>query len=232
MNLLDMLCEQEELHVKSLSQTIHTHVENGRSVTSSSTLAVTLTLQPGEVLPEDKKEKNSAEEEEEEVAAKEGEDDDLGEWLSPSSSTKAAGTAAPIDLLDTKVIGVPLSRLVWAPNYRHGDKLFPARHCDNSEAIRESFIKVWPLPADETVVEIFCQENMKTTTKLSVVKSKKLIPYWAENNKDKESNYEDELVWNEKRWKTVQQALEKRYNAKTSRYVFDKIRKTANDFLR
>eukprot|EP00981_Chlorochromonas_danica_P009881 scaffold2858_cov245-Ochromonas_danica.AAC.20 len=227
MNLLDLLCEQEELHVKSISHAAYNRVENNkheRSVAAPSTLEVTLTLQ---TLSEDKKVDRSTELREE-VAAKEEEEDDLGEWLSPSSST---GTAAPIDLLETKVIGVPLSRLVWAPNYRFGNKLFPARHCDNTEAIRESFIKVWPLPADESVVEIFCPETTKTLSKLLVVKSKQLVPYWAENSKDKESNYQGTLVWNEKRWKAVQQALEKKYNAKTSRYVFDKIRKTANDFL-
>jgi hypothetical protein len=110
----------------------------------------------------------------------------------------------PIVLYDTKTYPIALDRLVWAPYYRYkGNNFFPARLCDNQEIRLESWVKTWPLPEDEVVVEIFCQAQAKYTARLLIVKRDKVFPYWAYNSQDKESNYEGPLEWNERRFSAL-----------------------------
>ncbi|RYH28842.1 hypothetical protein EON65_10705 [archaeon] len=123
------------------------------------------------------------------------EDDD---WI--STDAKKTPSRMTVELYDTKVHNKILpENLIWAPHYRYKDRLFPARLCANNELQFESWVKTWPLPPDEAVVEIFCQEKSSASSPLIIVKQKKLLPFWKRNSTDVKSNYEGTLEWNETR---------------------------------
>jgi hypothetical protein len=127
-------------------------------------------------------------------------------WLDARDPKGKKVPAIPI--FETKPRAVSLENLVWAPYYRVQDKLFPARLCDNHEGVLENWIATWPLPEDEILVEVFCQEKLAKMSRLLVVKKNKILPYWAENKDDQEGNY-DKREWNEKRMNATQKVSPK-----------------------
>lgn len=124
---------------------------------------------------------------------------DGGGWISVDTKRTPSSTHQ-VELYETKVRdNIFPDDLVWAPYYRYGDKLFPARLCANNEVRFEPWVKKWPLPIDEAVVEIFCQEKSAESTQLIIVKQNKLLPFWKRDHKDLKSSYEGAPEWNEYR---------------------------------
>lgn len=93
------------------------------------------------------------------------------------------GSLERISYLEAPLIDLSLEKLVWAPLYSYGNCLFPARKCGDGEASRLSWIKSWPLPDDEMVVEILCQTKVKDSSSTLIVKKKDVRPLWSSKEK-------------------------------------------------
>eukprot|EP01031_Cornospumella_fuschlensis_P028219 gene28219-34075_t len=157
--------------------------------------------------------------------------DDGGDgWI--SADAKKTPNHAVVDLYETKLCKKILpEELVWAPNYRYKDRLFPARLCANDEVKFESWVKTWPLPDDEAVVEIFRQEKTSTSRPLIIVKQKMLLPYWKRSGNDVRSNYEGSLEWNETRLDNLHATLHEKHSKANAQYIFDAIKLKAQECL-
>jgi hypothetical protein len=115
--------------------------------------------------------------------------------FSPSSDSENP-KKPEISLLPTAILPTETRNLVWAPYYRYSNALFCARKCSEEEALSEKTIP-WPISEGEMVVEIFCQEVNSKTTQLLLVKSSKVIPYYALSSKDSRKGQIDSSKWNE-----------------------------------
>lgn len=98
-------------------------------------------------------------------------------------------------LWETKILKTVLpDKLVWAPLYRFRNQLFCARLCESDEINRDLYIKT-PLQEGECVVEMICAPKTKAMdTKLLVVPTDKIIPYYG---KGININEVDRAKWSE-----------------------------------
>lgn len=157
-----------------------------------------------------------------------------GGWL---TTTPRKGT---IELLEAPLMPLPLGRLVWAPWYRCHDKLFPARTCDPMDVRGEKWVQTWPIPRDETVIQLLVQEQTKTTSSHLIVKTHQLVPYWADTKSTSQlSRNRDEPIeplsrnrdWHPKRLAALQTALEKKYTARLATHIYQRTVTVAEAFL-
>lgn len=123
--------------------------------------------------------------------------DDEGKWIdakapmkSPSSSTKE------IAFTQNALKWVESNTLVWAPFYRYGGTLFPARLCEHNELLLDDSVT---LPDDsKKIVEFFRQVKASKTTHRDTVIANKVIPYWARDERD-DPDEADYSQWNKYR---------------------------------
>lgn len=112
------------------------------------------------------------------------------EWINADRTPQKRVQFFPTDL--TRKINP--DRLVWASYYAWGGTSVPARLCDNQEALSEPTIQVWPIPANNAVVEILGQVQEGTNARLIIIDRAMMFPYWAKSTSDTlvDSSSEDE----------------------------------------
>lgn len=130
-------------------------------------------------------------------------------------------------LWPTKIQSVVRSeKLVWAPNYRYGNTLFPARVCEPSEAQSEWYIKNEPA-VDEVCVEIInAPRTPKNNNRLVFVKQKALVPYEGKTA-------QGFVEWCPILMNHVKDALNNhnRHNKEAVTEIYNQIRTSAKDYL-
>ena len=89
-----------------------------------------------------------------------------------------------IRLWDTKILKTVLPhRLVWAPLYRFRNQMFCCRVVESDEIDRDLYIRT-PLEAGESVVEFIRAPKTKACdTRLLIVHTKDLQPYYGKEGK-------------------------------------------------
>jgi hypothetical protein len=194
MGLLDLLIEQDKIYAKSPAPPPVPNTSTSSSSSNNNTSAISTNLFSSEGTNIPPTPSNQTDK-----------DDKEDEWIN-ANGTSVRPENQPATVWDTRIVPVPTSDLIWAPYYRIKGRLFPARLCKNEEALTESWLKVWPLPDDEVVVEILCQPKTSVTSRFLVVKSNQIVPFWAYNKQDQKTNY-DQLVWNDRRFAVMQKVM-------------------------
>lgn len=128
-----------------------------------------------------------------------------------TTSSNAPSTARkrrPLETYDTRVRGVPLHELVWAPHYGFRDRLFPGRIAKEFETSNCRWIS-WPIAQDDQVVELFSIPKAKENQYL-VVKKESVLPYFACKKKGSDpGKYDDSerQVWNQSQMAAMKDAI-------------------------
>lgn len=123
------------------------------------------------------------------------------EQLPPSASKGTPSSKGPLQFTENKLIKVDPSELVWAPFYRFGDKLFPARLSRQEELVFDPSVPV-TLDDNVVIVEFFSQVKSSRTCLRATVIANKVLPYWANRLDDDESSA-DKTCWNAIRLKAM-----------------------------
>lgn len=121
--------------------------------------------------------------------------------LPPSASKGTPSSKGPLQFTENKLIKVDPSELVWAPFYRFGDKLFPARLSRQEELVFDPSVPV-TLEDNVVIVEFFSQVKSSRTCLRATVIASKVLPYWA-NRSDDDERSADKTCWNANRLKAL-----------------------------